>query len=62
VIFDREGPLLQSFPTGLKEGHGITLVEEGGKELVWLADPGSKMRKASDGAYQADVAPERARS
>lgn len=56
VFFDRGGRFLRSFPTPLKEGHGITLVEEDGDELVWVADPGSKMRQAADGSYRADVA------
>jgi hypothetical protein len=58
VIFDHDGGLLRSFPTGLKDGHGITLVEEDGQEFVWLADPGSKMRKAGDGSYQSDSSSE----
>ncbi len=35
----------------LKEGHGITLVNENGQELIWVADPGKKMRRAEDGSY-----------
>jgi hypothetical protein len=58
VVFDREGRLLRSWAVGLKEGHGITLVEEGGVEYLWLADPGSKMRRTPDGAYEPDVAAE----
>jgi hypothetical protein len=57
VTWDGDGRLLRSWPTTLKEGHGITLVEEGGQEYLWLADPGSKMRRAPSGAYEPDVAP-----
>lgn len=56
VVYDAAGKFLRSFPTGLKEGHGITLVEDAGEERLWLADPGAKMRRAPDGSYQADVA------
>ncbi len=58
VIFDHEGHFLRSWPVGLKEGHGITLVEEAGQEYLWLADPGSKMRRAPSGAYEPDIAAE----
>jgi hypothetical protein len=58
VMFDHDGRLTRSWPVGLKEGHGITLVEEDGEERLWLADPGSKMRKASDSSYKPDKAPE----
>jgi hypothetical protein len=56
VVLDDQGRFLRSWPTSLKEGHGITLVQEGGQEYLWLADPGSKMRRAANGAYEADVA------
>lgn len=58
VVFDSEGRFLRSWPTGLKEGHGITVVEEAGKEYLWVADPGSKMRRAPNGAYEPDNAVE----
>ncbi|MGO9658043.1 MAG: hypothetical protein ACLQVK_23825 [Acidimicrobiales bacterium] len=58
VIFDSEGRFLRSWAVELKEGHGLTLVEEGGEEYLWVADPGSKMRKAASGAYEADLAAE----
>lgn len=61
VIFDSKGQFLRSWPTSLKEGHGITLVEEGGKDYLWIADPGTKMRKAPTGAYEPDVAAEQGR-
>jgi len=57
VIFDRSGHVSRSWPVGLKEGHGITLVEDDGEECLWVADPGTKMRKAPDNSYQRDVAP-----
>jgi hypothetical protein len=58
LLFDREGRLARSLPVALKEGHGLTLVEEAGAERLFVADPGSKMRRAPDGSYRADVAAE----
>jgi DNA-binding beta-propeller fold protein YncE len=40
VTFDRDGHLSRSVKTGLTEGHGITLVREGGDEALWVSDPG----------------------
>jgi hypothetical protein len=57
VIFDSAGRVSGSWPVGLKEGHGLTLVEDDGKEYLWVADPGTKMREAPDHSYQRDVAP-----
>ena len=57
VIFDRAGRVSRSWPVGLKEGHGLTLVEDDGNEHIWVADPGTKMRKAPDNSYQRDVSP-----
>ena len=57
VIFDRAGRVSRSWPVGLKEGHGLTLVEDDGHEHIWVADPGTKMRKAPDNSYQRDVSP-----
>jgi hypothetical protein len=61
VIFDNQGRVLRTWPVQLTEGHGITLVEEGGAEYLWITDPGSKMRRALSGAYEADVAAEQGR-
>jgi hypothetical protein len=57
VIFDRGGHVSRSWPVSLREGHGITLVEDEGEERLWVADPGSKMRKAPDSSYQRDISP-----
>jgi hypothetical protein len=40
VAFDRNGQFLRSVRPGLTEAHGITLVREGGDELLWVSDPG----------------------
>lgn len=54
LFFDRDGRMLRSWTTGLSDGHGITVVEEGGEERLWIADPGAKMRRAANGAYEPD--------
>ncbi|MFQ6029431.1 MAG: hypothetical protein ACE5Q6_18295 [Dehalococcoidia bacterium] len=45
LVLDREGQLLRSWSTDLTEGHGLTLVEEGDAEFLWIADPGRKRTK-----------------
>ena len=42
LVFDKEGNLLRSWPSGLNEAHGMTLVKEDDSEYLWLADNGSK--------------------
>ncbi len=53
LVYEPSGRCVASFPTGLSEGHGITVVEDGGDEQIWIADPGTKMRRGEDGAYRA---------
>jgi hypothetical protein len=55
LTFGADGHLEGSFATGLFEGHGLTLVDDGSEESVWVADPGSKMRRAEGGGYEADT-------
>jgi hypothetical protein len=40
VAFDRSGHISRSVRPGLTEGHGITLVQEGDDEFLWVSDPG----------------------
>lgn len=56
LMFSVDGQLVRSWPTPLREGHGITVVNELGDDFVWLADPGKKRRKERDYAYEADNA------
>ncbi len=49
LVYEPSGRCVASFPTGLSEGHGITVVEDGGDEQIWIADPGNKMRRGEDG-------------
>ena len=51
LVFDQPGNLLRSWKMDLVEGHGLTLVQEGGQEYLWFADPGRKRSKAHDYQY-----------
>jgi len=42
LVFDGDGNLERSWPSGLIEAHGITLVKEGDTEYLWIADNGRK--------------------
>ena len=42
MVFDGEGNLVRSWQVDLSDAHGITMVNEGGRELLWIADNGRK--------------------
>jgi DNA-binding beta-propeller fold protein YncE len=42
MVFDPDGALVRTFPVDLSDAHGITVVKEGGRELLWIADNGRK--------------------
>jgi hypothetical protein len=42
LVLGGGGGLVRFWQTDLSEGHGITLVTEGGKEKLWIADVGTK--------------------
>ena len=46
MVFDQEGNLARSWQVDLSDAHGITLVTEGGRELLWIADNGRKRQHA----------------
>jgi len=52
VIFDVDGHVLDHWPTGLTEGHGISVSHDADGDHIWIADPGSKMITESPGHYQ----------
>ncbi len=58
VVYDPSGRCVGTWATGLSEGHGITVVEDDGEERIWIADPGSKMRRSADGEYRRESANE----
>ena len=51
LAFDPDGTLKRSWPSGLTEAHGITLVKEGGTEYLWVADNGRKRDASLDYNY-----------
>lgn len=51
LVLDRSGQLVRTWETELAEGHGLTLVAEGGVEYLWVVDQGAKRVKASDYQY-----------
>lgn len=46
ALFAADGRLVQALDTRLTELHGITLVEDGGAERLWVADNGHKFAPA----------------
>jgi hypothetical protein len=52
MIYDTDGLLVDSWPTGLGEGHDITTVLDADGEYLWIADPGSKMQPTAPGVYE----------
>src|ERR1700687_1266213 len=51
LVFDPDGSLGRTIQTTLNAAHGITVVQEGDTEYLWVADPGSKRQHAL--GYQA---------
>ena len=51
MTFDRDGNLLGSWQGDFADAHGITLVNEGGTEYLWIADNGSKRSHRHDYGY-----------
>jgi len=51
LIYAADGQLLDSWSSGLTEGHGISLSRDVDGEHVWIADPGSKMVADPPGSY-----------
>jgi len=51
LVFDQPGNLIRSWEMDLVEGHGLTLVKEGGLEYLWFADPGRKRSQQHDYQY-----------
>ncbi|HZY93018.1 MAG TPA: hypothetical protein VFG07_09660 [Thermoplasmata archaeon] len=48
IAFDADGHFLRAVPSPLSEAHGITLVEEGGTEFLWMADASTKRKPESN--------------
>lgn len=46
LVFDSQGRLVRSWETDFTDAHGITIVNEGGVEYLWVADNGRKRSHA----------------
>ena len=46
--FDPDGELVRSFDVPVTEVHGLTLVRDGGEDVLWIADIGMKRSPASN--------------
>ena len=42
MMFDPQGELVRSWPVAVSDAHGMTLVKDGDKEVLWVADNGRK--------------------
>lgn len=51
LVFDSSGRFVRSWRTDLTEAHGMSLSTEGGREYLWIADPGAKRDPALGYAY-----------
>ncbi len=57
LVFDPSGRLERTWNISVADAHGITLVEEGGTEFLWIADNGRK--RQYDISYEYPQSPER---
>ena len=62
MLLDHEGSVKRTWSLPIADAHGITLVEEGGIESLWIADNGRKRQHAlgyqyppSDGPFSGQV-------
>ncbi|WP_194974180.1 6-bladed beta-propeller [Aquiflexum lacus] len=45
IIYDQSGKLLDSWTLNLPSAHGLSLVNEGGEEFLWIVDNGGRVIK-----------------
>lgn len=55
VVYRPDGNVVRSFDCGVVEGHGLSIVNEGGHEFLWVADNGMKVVRNPDALYGYDV-------
>ncbi len=55
IVVDPGGAVRASWPSGLLDGHGMTLVVEDGVDMLWIADPAVKMRPQPDGTVSTEL-------
>lgn len=47
IIYDQSGKLLETWTLGLQSAHGLTLVDEGDAEYLWIVDNGGRVVKTT---------------
>ena len=57
LVFDRTGNLKRSWSINVADAHGITVVQEGGAERLWIADNGRKRQWATGYQYPPSTGP-----
>ena len=57
MTFDGDGNLLSEWQGDFADAHGMTLVNEGGVEFLWIADNGSKRSHSHDYEYPPGASP-----
>jgi hypothetical protein len=55
IVVAADGVVRASWPTGLLDGHGMTLVDEDGVDHLWIADPAVKQRPGDDGTVTMEL-------
>ena len=56
IIYDQSGKFLTSWTLGLNSAHGLSLVDEGDAEYLWIVDNGGKILKTTlDGVIVAEI-------
>ncbi len=58
IIYDQSGKLLATWTLGLTAAHGLTLVDEGDGEYLWIVDNGGRIVKTTlDGVIVSEIFP-----
>lgn len=56
IIYDQSGKLLATWTLGLNAAHGLSIVDEGDAEYLWVVDNGGKVLKTTlDGKVVAEI-------
>ncbi len=56
IIYDQSGKLLDTWTLGLDRAHGLTLVDEGDAEYLWIVDNGGRVIKTTlDGTVVSEI-------
>lgn len=56
IIYDQSGKFISSWTLGLNSAHGLSIVDEGDAEYLWIVDNGGKVLKTTlDGVIVAEI-------